>query len=203
VSEVDVSESTVVQLKLASIPFFSSVCMAAAGNFASVQTKQSMVAMSGAIMPLPFAMPLIRTSTPPILAVRVAAFGKVSVVIMPRAAASQASSPSDACRDGSAETSFSCGRTSPITPVDAMNTCFAGQPARSAAAAAVAMQASRPALPVKTLALPAFTTTARALPAPSAARHQSTGAPGHLLEVNTPATVVPDASSSITRSSRP
>ena len=84
-----------------------------------------------------------------------------------------------------------------------MNTCFAGQPTSFAAAAALAAQASRPALPVNTLALPAFTTTPRALPPASEARHQSTGAPGHLLEVKTPATVVPAASSIITRSLRP
>ena len=203
VSEVDVSESTVVQLKLASTPFFSSACIAAAGSLASVNTKHSIVAMSGAIIPLPLAMPLIRTSASPILAVRVAAFGKVSVVMMPRAAASQPSSRRPACSAGSAATSFSCGSTSPITPVEAMNTCFAGQPTSFAAAAALAAQASRPALPVNTLALPAFTTTARALPPGSEARHQSTGAPGHLLEVNTPATVCPAASSIITRSVRP
>ena len=44
--------------------------------------------MSGAIMPLPLAMPVIRIGASPIHAVRVAALGKVSVVMMPRAAAS-------------------------------------------------------------------------------------------------------------------
>ena len=109
---------------------------------------------------------------------------------MPRAAASHASSASAACSAGSAAISFSCGSTSPITPVEATNTCRGGHPTSLAAAAAVAAQASRPAWPVKTLALPAFTTTSRALPPLSAARHQSTGAPGHLLEVKTPATVL-------------
>ena len=52
-------ESTVVQLKLASTLFFSSDCMTPAGSFASVKTKQSIVAMSGAIMPLPLAIPVI------------------------------------------------------------------------------------------------------------------------------------------------
>ncbi len=84
-----------------------------------------------------------------------------------------------------------------------MNTCLAGQSTSFAAAAAVAVQASRPGLPVNTLALPAFTTTARALPPFNAARHQSTGAPGHLLDVKTPATVVPGASSIMTISLRP
>ncbi len=84
-----------------------------------------------------------------------------------------------------------------------MNTSRGLQPTSAAAASAVAAQASRPARPVNTLALPAFTTTARARPLRSAARHQSTGAPGHWLRVNTPATVVPGASSAITRSVRP
>jgi hypothetical protein len=87
--------------------------------------------------------------------------------------------------------------------VEARNTCRAGQSTSLAAAAAVAAQVSRPALPVNTLALPAFTTTARARPDFSAVRHQSTGAPGHLLDVNTPAAVLPAASSIITRSVRP
>jgi hypothetical protein len=158
--------------------------------------------MSGAIMPLPLAMPLMRTSAPSMRATRVAALGNVSVVMMPRAASPQPSSRSPACRPGSAATSRSCGNTSPITPVEARKTCLGGQPTRSAAACAVATQATRPARPVKTLAFPALTTTARALAPFSAARHQSTGAPGQRLRVKTPAAVVPGASSNITRSAR-
>ncbi len=176
--------------------------MASAGIFASVKMKHSIVAISGAIIPLPLAMPVIRTVPSPICAVRVEALGNVSVVMMPRAAASHPSSVRLSCRPGSAATSFSCGSTSPITPVEATNTCFAGQPTIFAAASAVAAQASRPALPVNTLALPAFTTTTRARPAFSDARHQSTGAPGHLFEVNTPATVLPLGTSIMTTSVR-
>ena len=51
--------------------------------------------------------------------------------------------------------------------------------------------AARPVLPVKALALPELTTSARALPPLSWARHHSTGADGHFERVNTPATVVP------------
>ena len=203
VSEVEVSESTVVQLKLASTPRRSMVCSASGGSLASVNTKHSIVAMSGAIIPLPLAKPLMRTLASPICATLVAALGNVSVVMMARAAASHASSPRLACSAGSAAVSRSTGSVSPITPVEATNTCRAGQPSSLPAASAVAAQASRPARPVNTLALPAFTTTARARPPLSDARHQSTGAPGHLLAVKTPATVVPDASSIITRSLRP
>ncbi len=61
VSLVEVSLSTVVRLKLRFHPRASIACSAAAGTAASVNTKHSMVAMSGAIMPLPLAMPVIRT----------------------------------------------------------------------------------------------------------------------------------------------
>ena len=90
VSEVEVSLSTVTQLKLLSVPFFSNVCSTGAAMGASVKTKESIVAMSGAIMPAPLAIPLIVTSTPPMVAVRVATFGKVSVVMIALAASSQA-----------------------------------------------------------------------------------------------------------------
>ena len=116
---------TVVQLKLLSTPFRSMVCNASAGIFASVNTKHSIVAISGAIMPLPLAIPVIRTVASPICAVRVTALGNVSVVMMPRAAASQPSSVKPSCSVGIAATSFSCGNTSPMTPVEAMKTCFA------------------------------------------------------------------------------
>ena len=59
---------------------------------ASVKMKDSMVAMSGATMPLPLAMPAIRTSVPPRRATRVAALGKVSVVMIARAASARRSS---------------------------------------------------------------------------------------------------------------
>ena len=50
---------------------------------------------------------------------------------------------------------------------------------------------SRPRLPVKALALPELTRSARAFPPASAVLHQSTGAEGHFERVKTPATSVP------------
>ena len=94
VSEVEVSPSTVTQLKLVAVPAVSSACSTACGRAASVKTKLSIVAMSGAIMPAPLAMPLIVTVTPSMAAWRVASFGKVSVVMIAWAAAAQASAPS-------------------------------------------------------------------------------------------------------------
>ena len=90
-----------------------------------------------------------------------------------------------------------------MTPVLATKTSWAPQPTSLAAARAVASTASAPARPVKTLALPALTTTARARPPTTPSRHQSMGAPGHLLRVKTPATWVPAGISIMTRSVRP
>src|SRR6516165_874582 len=79
---------------------------------------------------------------------------------------------------------------SPITPVEARNTSEVLQPTAAAANFAVIAQASRPLLPVKALALPELTTSARARRPFKRARHHSTGAEGHLERVNTPATLV-------------
>ena len=53
-------------------------------------------------MPDPLAIPLIRTVPPPSSAVRVAPFGNVSVVMIPRAASSHRSAASASCRPGNA-----------------------------------------------------------------------------------------------------
>ena len=75
VSLVEVSLSTVTALKLPSTLAESSAWRALAEIGASVATKESMVAMSGAIMPAPLAMPLIVTSASPSLTRTVASFG--------------------------------------------------------------------------------------------------------------------------------
>src|ERR1700746_886107 len=92
---------------------------------------------------------------------------------------------------------------SPITPVDARNTSDDLQPAALAAMSAVSLVATRPDLPVKALALPELTTSARAAPALRCARHQSTGADGHFDRVKTPATLVPCSNSANSTSVRP
>jgi hypothetical protein len=68
---------------------------------------------------------------------------------------------------------------------------------------AVASTAAMPARPVKTLALPEFTTMARTAPPARHSRHHKTGAPAVSDRVKTPATVLPGASSASIRSSRP
>ena len=129
-----------------------------------------MVAMSGAIMPAPLAMPLIVTLALPSLTVAVATFGKVSVVMMARAALIQ--SPGVACAASSDKTpsNFVPSSGSPITPVEARNTSRASQPIALAAIVAVSAVACLPVLPVKAFALPELTTSARAKPASCPAR---------------------------------
>jgi hypothetical protein len=78
--------------------------------------------MSGAIMPEPLAKPLRRTATPSISAVAAAPLGKVSVVMIARAAGSHASADSRSTARGSAARSLSAGNFSPMTPVEETNT---------------------------------------------------------------------------------
>src|SRR5205823_6388248 len=92
---------------------------------------------------------------------------------------------------------------SPMTPVDARKTSSGRQPDALAAISAVSSTAAWPLIPVKALALPEFTTSARADPLFRATRHQSTGAEGHLERVNTPATIVPGSNKASSTSVRP
>jgi hypothetical protein len=158
---------------------------------ASVKTKDSMVAMSGAIMPAPLAKPQIVTGSAPIRAMAAAPLGNVSVVMMAVAASCQAPGAALATSRSMTASNRVASSGSPITPVDARNTCEGLQPAALAAMSAVSLVAVRPDLPVKALALPELTTRALATPALRCARHQSTGAEGHFERVKTPATVVP------------
>ena len=65
VSDVDVSLSMVRALNVSSTPLLSSDCSTADDSGASVNTNDSMVAMSGVIMPAPLAMPSMVTLASP------------------------------------------------------------------------------------------------------------------------------------------
>ncbi len=80
------SPSIVTALNVSTTPSERIFRKAGAAIGASVKTKDSIVAMSGAIMPAPLAMPLMVTVALPSFAVAVATFGKVSVVMMALAA---------------------------------------------------------------------------------------------------------------------
>ncbi len=139
-----------------------------------------MVAMSGAIMPEPLAMPEIRTLTPSISHSAVEPLGKVSVVMMPEPALAQLSGDRPVWMSGSLAVILASSNTTPITPVEASMTARWRQPKRLAASAAVRRAASAPSLPVKALAQPALMTIRRTpsppLSASSCFLHQSTGA---------------------------
>ena len=92
-----------------------------------------MVAMSGAIMPAPLAMPLMVTVGLADLAMAVATFGKVSVVMIALAASSQPPRVrgGDQAFHDAVERVASSG--SPITPVEARNTSAGLQPTALAA----------------------------------------------------------------------
>ena len=203
VSDVEVSLSIVTALKVSSTPLLSSDCSTADDSGASVNTKDSMVAMSGMIMPAPLAMPLMVTLALPSFTVAVATFGKVSVVMMALAAAIQWSGVAASASVASTPSNLVASSGSPITPVEARNTSPVVQPTAFAAVCAVSAVDCLPVLPVKALALPELTTSARACPRPSLARHHSTGADGHFDLVKTPATVVPLSMTASSTSVRP
>ncbi len=175
----------VTALKVSTTASLSSACSAGAEIAASVKTKDSMVAMSGAIMPAPLAMPLMVTVALPMRACTVASFGNVSVVMMALAAAGNSSAFASATSLSMTPSKACAFNGSPMTPVEARKISAGLQPMAFEAICAVNLQASRPLLPVKALALPELTTSARALPPLRCARHHSTGADGHFDLVNT------------------
>ncbi len=203
VSDVEVSPSMVTALKLSTTPSARRRCSAGAAIGASVNTKASMVAMSGAIMPAPLAMPQMVTVVLPIFASAVAPLGKVSVVMMALAAASQFPGAAAATRPSMTPSKARASSGSPMTPVEARKTSTGRQPAAFDAMSAVSLVASRPLRPVKALALPELTTRTLARPALIWSRHQSTGADGHFDRVKTPATVVPGSNRATRTSVRP
>ncbi len=158
--------------------------------------------MSGAIMPAPLAMPLMVTVALPIFARAVATLGNVSVVMIALAASMKRSAVAPATMPSITPSNALALSGSPITPVDARKTSSVLQPAAFEAMRAVKITASRPFLPVNALALPELTTSARALPALTLARHHSTGADGHFDVVKTPAQVVPLSNSASSTSVR-
>ncbi len=197
------SPSIVTALKVSVTPCLSRPCKTFGAIAASVKTKESMVAMSGAIMPAPLAMPQMVTAVPPSRAIAAAPLGNVSVVMIALAASCQAPVSASAISWSITVSNFAASSGSPMTPVEARKTSAGLQPAAMAAISAVSLVASRPDLPVKALALPELTTSARAVPPLSRARHQSTGAEGHFERVNTPATAVPGSKSASSTSVRP
>jgi hypothetical protein len=105
--------------------------------------------------------------------------GRVSVVIMPRAAVTTASAsvPKRPATISMPALIFPSGRNSPMMPVESTSTPASGTASDSGrGAAAIAAASSRPRVPVQALALPELIATARK-PVPGVrARSKATGA---------------------------
>ena len=132
VSDVDVSPSIVTALNVSMTAPETIACNAGAAIGASVNTNDSIVAMSGAIMPAPLAMPQIVTVALPSFARAVATFGNVSVVMIALAASRKRPGADCSTSLSSTPSNFCAGSGSPITPVEARNTSAGLQPAACA-----------------------------------------------------------------------
>ncbi len=202
-SFVDVSPSIVAQLnETSAISRVIGVSTSAAIG-ASVAMNDSIVAMSGWIIPAPFAMPVIVTGTPSTATRREAPFGTVSVVMIADTAANQWSGANAVHATGNAASIFSTGSGSMMTPVENGSTWCDLQPSSDATAAQVVSAAAIPAAPVPAFALPALTTNARiALDRARWLRQTCTGAAQNRFRVNTPEAFVPASNTATSRSSR-
>ena len=178
------------QLKLRSTALRSMSCSSAESTSASVNRNDSIVAMSGMIIPAPLAMPATRTTPSGVSTCPYRTFGTVSVVMIALAHASNCSRSKFFHRFGSARGIRASSNGSPITPVEASSTWHSGIPASSAIASAVAADTFRM-FGVAQFAFPAFATIARAMP-PLVFRDaalMSTGAARTAFCVKTPAAV--------------
>jgi hypothetical protein len=186
---VEHSPSTVIALNVTSVTAASARCSSAGSTAASVVTTASIVAISGSIMPDPFAMPPTRKLPAPVRTSTAASFGKGSVVMIARAADGP---PSRASADpAAAMPAIARSRSSdtPITPVEATSACDASAPTVRAAASAIASAVTSPSGPVHALAQPLLIAIARAWPpdARSRAIDTRTGAACARLVVKTAA----------------
>ena len=161
---------------------------------ASVKTKDSMVAMSGAIMPAPLAMPLMVTVALPILALRGRHLGE-GVGGHDRLARRRGSRPARAFADQAVHHAVEVLRVERLADhagrgeEDLVRSC--SRPP-CAAISAVNLHGVAPALAGEGIGVAGIDHQRAGLcRALRCARHHSTGADGHFERVNTPAAVVP------------
>mmetsp|Transcript_82120 Transcript_82120/g.163560 ORF Transcript_82120/g.163560 Transcript_82120/m.163560 type:complete len:331 (-) Transcript_82120:27-1019(-) len=176
-SEVDWSASTLAQLNEASALRRSIGRSTSRGTGTSVSTKASIVAISGSIMPAPFAKP---TNDPP-HARALRSLGKRSVVMILRAAGRAEPRRSASAASGRASSMRATGRRQPMTPVESGSTASAPPSSLSASAAPrhTSSLAATPSPAAQTLEILLLTTRAcKALPAARRCRPTLTGAPG-------------------------
>ena len=188
VSDVDSSESTLMQLKVSCTQSESAARSSSRGTSASVKMKPSMVAMFGSIMPAPFTMPTMRA--PPLsVRLRDRSFGYRSVVMIDLAPCRAPSLLSAATAAGSAPTMSLTGRRQPITPVLLGSTSpLPAMPSAFAVAsqmASLSASPSTPSPPGHTLLILLFTTIACTAFSSRRRRTTFTGAPGKRFAVVT------------------
>ena len=162
------SPSTEIMLNVTSVISERASCSSALSIAASVVMKESIVAMFGWIMPDPLAIAPKRTFLPPISTSVAHALEYVSVVMMALPASTLPSLERAATASLTPCSSFSIGRFTPMTPVEATRTSPAAQPSASAAISVVRLASFMPCSPVQAFAQPALATMARALPSPTA-----------------------------------
>ena len=194
----------VTALKVSATPSLSSACKAGAAIAASVNTKDSMVAMSGAIMPAPLAMPLMVTLVLPILAVAVATFGK-GVGGHDRLRGGEEAAGSGAA-DQAVHHGGEFGGVERFADHAGGGEEDLGRLAAGRLGGDVGgeLGSRPPALAGEGIGIAGIDhQRARFVADFRCARHHSTGADGHFDLVNTPATVVPGANSASSTSVRP
>ena len=145
-SLVDMSPSTLTQLKDWSEAALRPTLSSAGEAAASVQTKASIVAMLGSIMPAPLAMPAMVTVFPSQTKRAVTDLGRVSEV---RIALAERT-PSAASRERRAaealmpSATLAIGSSSPIRPVEQTRNASSGAPTAAAASFAIAAASASP-----------------------------------------------------------
>ena len=162
---MEVSPSTLIRLKLTFTVSSRAVLIISGEMAQSVVKKHNIVPILGWIMPLPFAMPPMRTLLPPMTVSTATSFFTRSVVMIAWAAASDASAEcsSAAYSAGMPSSITLIRRVWPITPVEETTTSSGLQPISLAAAWHILIAFSSP-LGAQALALPLFTIMARAFP---------------------------------------
>src|SRR3989441_1145872 len=187
VSPVDWSESTVVRLKDRSTARCTPAPSAPRATFASVATKQNIVARWGSSIATPLALPPIVTGRPPTSTRSADSLGRVSVVMMASAAPRPPWGDSDLASLGSAARILSIGSGTPMTPVDATSPWLAGIRSSSPTSRVISRASLMPCSPVQTLAQPLQATMAWACPPRTCSLDTTTGAPFTWFDVKTAA----------------
>ena len=150
---------------------------------ASVVSTTSIVARPGASMPAPFAMPPTRHPSRSTTTV----FGRLSVVMIARAASSPPSPDRRAAAESTPSSTTSPSSCSPMSPVEHTSTSPDDTPTAEAAASAVRCVTWKPSGPVKQFAPPELSTIAPTRPSAMTCCDQRIGFAFARFDVNTAA----------------